>query len=152
MSSTEEKKSVKIKKVGEVWLTEETLEKNFPKNCVVNCDVIEMELKSDFPILLRQKSKVHYEVFSTSRERYRNTLNKIMQKNEEIEMEEKKSIYIPKKVKCLHCSEEIEGHPLSSEGKSCKCGKVAMCAATIVEGVLGKDYVDISAKLLNENA
>lgn len=51
---------------------------------------------------------------------------------------------INKKVKCLHCNGVIE------QNGSCNCGKVKITDGTITEGSLGKDYVDISAMLLNE--
>jgi len=53
---------------------------------------------------------------------------------------------IPKKVKCLHCHEVVE------QNGSCACGKVKLVQGTITEGSLGKDYVDISAQILNEVA
>lgn len=138
MNSTDTSKNVTIKKVGEVWVTDETLGKNFPKDCVVNCEVIDMQLDPDFPILLKQKGEVHYEVFSTSRERYRNTLNKMLQEKEMSE----------KKVKCVHCNDQIAGS--GSNLIKCRCGKVSLRGNVIVEGVEGKDFVDVSPQLLNE--
>jgi len=51
---------------------------------------------------------------------------------------------INKKVKCLHCQSVVE------HDGSCSCGKVRITNGTITEGSLGRDYVDISARLLNE--
>lgn len=51
---------------------------------------------------------------------------------------------INKKVKCVHCQSIVE------QSGSCSCGKVKIINGTITEGSLGKDYVDISAQLLNE--
>ena len=51
---------------------------------------------------------------------------------------------IVKKVKCLHCEEILEGN------KICKCGKVTLAKDVVTEGVLGKDYIDVGQKLLNE--
>lgn len=51
---------------------------------------------------------------------------------------------INKKVKCVHCQSIVE------HNGSCICGKVKVTNGTITEGILGKDYVDISAQLLNE--
>lgn len=51
---------------------------------------------------------------------------------------------IIKKVKCLHCNEIIEGN------KQCNCGKIAIATDIVTEGIEGKDYIDVSAKLLNE--
>jgi len=51
---------------------------------------------------------------------------------------------LAKKVKCVHCQSVVE-----TEGK-CTCGKVKLTDDTITEGQLGTDYVDVSAKLLNE--
>lgn len=56
---------------------------------------------------------------------------------------------ISKKVKCLHCGSVVECNEQICV-KSCSCGKVSISGEVITEGVLGKDYVDISAKLLNE--
>lgn len=53
---------------------------------------------------------------------------------------------ITKKVKCNHCGSVVE-----TEG-TCSCGKVTLSANMVVEGVLGKDYSDMSAQLLNEIA
>ena len=62
--------SDEIKKICEVWITPETLQKHFPINCIVNCRPIDMTLDPNFPILLRPKGKVHYEVFSNNKENY----------------------------------------------------------------------------------
>jgi len=67
----------KVKKIGDVWVTKETLEKTFPKSCVVSCSVMEMKIVKDFPILLRQKSVVHYEVFGKDRDAYNSVFQKI---------------------------------------------------------------------------
>ena len=53
---------------------------------------------------------------------------------------------ITKKVKCVHCSSVVE------QNGNCTCGKVKLTNGVITEGSLGKDYVDVSAVLLNENA
>ena len=55
-----------------------------------------------------------------------------------------------KKVKCLHCGEELVANLYSSDAKACKCKKVSLCGGTVVEGVEGKDWVNTSARLLNE--
>jgi len=52
---------------------------------------------------------------------------------------------IVKKIKCVHCQTIIE------ENGVCKCGKIKIVQGTIIEGALGLDYIDISAKLLNES-
>ena len=59
---------------------------------------------------------------------------------------------ITKKVRCLHCGDEIVGSNFSTESKKCKCAKVGMNGIIIIEGVEGKDYIDTSAVLLNETA
>lgn len=53
---------------------------------------------------------------------------------------------ITKKVKCVHCQTIIE------QNGNCVCGKVRLTNGVITEGALGKDFVDISAQLLNEVA
>ena len=53
---------------------------------------------------------------------------------------------IIKKIQCLKCSSIIE------ENGTCDCGKVQIINNNLItEGVLGKDYIDMSAVLLNEN-
>ena len=51
---------------------------------------------------------------------------------------------ITKKVRCIHCQSIIEHN-----GK-CNCEKVKLIDGVVIEGNLGKDYLDISARLLNE--
>jgi hypothetical protein len=51
---------------------------------------------------------------------------------------------ITKKVKCIHCQSVVE------ENGDCNCGKVKLTNGIIIEGNIGKDYIDISAVLLNE--
>jgi len=51
---------------------------------------------------------------------------------------------IIKKSKCIHCGSVVE------QNGSCNCGKVKMTNGIITEGILGKDYLDVSAQLLNE--
>lgn len=52
---------------------------------------------------------------------------------------------IAKKVRCVHCQTIIE------QNGQCVCGKVRLTNGVITEGNLGKDYVDVSAVLLNES-
>lgn len=56
-----------------------------------------------------------------------------------------------KKIKCLKCEEIVIGKKFSSEVKGCKCGSVVMRGDVVLEAVEGKDYVNVSAVLLNEN-
>jgi len=51
---------------------------------------------------------------------------------------------LKKKIKCQHCFIIIE------ENGQCDCKKVNMIQGIITEGKLGIDYIDISARLLNE--
>jgi hypothetical protein len=53
---------------------------------------------------------------------------------------------ITKKIRCLHCKTIIENNGV------CVCGKVRLTNGVITEGSLGKDFVDISAVLLNETS
>jgi len=53
---------------------------------------------------------------------------------------------IVKKIKCIHCETVVE------QNGNCNCGKVKLTNGIITEGSLGKDYVDVSAQLLNEIA
>lgn len=54
-----------------------------------------------------------------------------------------------KKVQCKHCSGVVD---LTSTvvSKRCGCGAVASTNGVIVEGVVGKDYIDVSPQLLTE--
>lgn len=56
---------------------------------------------------------------------------------------------LTKKIKCLHCEETLECNNAVCTAK-CGCGKVSLNNGIITEGVQGKDYIDISPKLLNE--
>jgi hypothetical protein len=51
---------------------------------------------------------------------------------------------LKKKIQCVHCHEIIDGN------KRCSCGKVVIVNNIIVEGMIGKDYIDLSQQLLNE--
>ena len=75
MSSTD---SRKVKKVGEVWITPETLKLRFPKDCIVDCDPVDMSLSREFPILLRPVvgDNVKYEVYAKQREDFDKVLRK----------------------------------------------------------------------------
>ena len=55
---------------------------------------------------------------------------------------------IDKKIKCVHCGNEIvvDGLP---EGR-CACGTIVVTNGIITEGVVGTDWIDISPILLNE--
>ena len=55
-----------------------------------------------------------------------------------------------KKIKCVHCEEEIIVDDMSTTKVECKCGKISMINGVITEGTQGIDWVDISPKLLNE--
>ncbi len=74
-------KSKKIKKVGEIWMTKKTLERYVPEDCVVNKNSKEINLKNDFPIILRFKSGIKYEVFAENRNKYEIFLRKLKFKN-----------------------------------------------------------------------
>lgn len=56
---------------------------------------------------------------------------------------------LTKKVKCLHCKQELECKDTICT-VTCNCGKVNINSGIITEGVQGKDYIDVSPKLLNE--
>lgn len=71
----------RVKKIGDIWVTPETLNIYFPKECVVKCNVIEMKLSENFPILLRKKTKIQYEVFGRKRKDYERVLSKIKEAN-----------------------------------------------------------------------
>lgn len=58
-----------MKKVGSIFITPETLEVHFPKNCVVNCPPIEMKI-NNFPICLKPVNGIEYEVYAENRKQY----------------------------------------------------------------------------------
>ena len=55
-----------IKKIANIWVTPETLDARFPKNCVVECDVLDMRIDDTFPILLKKAEGIQYEVYAKS--------------------------------------------------------------------------------------
>ena len=57
---------------------------------------------------------------------------------------------IDKKIKCVHCGQEIKINPLSTIVIKCACGKITLNNGIITEGSQGIDWVDISPQLLNE--
>ena len=57
---------------------------------------------------------------------------------------------IEKKIKCTHCNTEIVVECTDVCVRKCNCGVVAVNNGIITEGSQGIDWVDISAKLLNE--
>ena len=56
---------------------------------------------------------------------------------------------ISKKIKCIHCNTILECTETHCV-KTCSCKKVSLNGEIITEGVCGKDYLDVSPKLLNE--
>lgn len=56
---------------------------------------------------------------------------------------------IQKKIKCVHCNQEITVDPLATTPTKCNCGKIAMNNGVITEGSQGVDWVDVSPQLLN---
>ena len=67
-----------VKKVGEVWITPETLKLRFPKDCVIECDPVDMNLSKEFPIVLRpvEGDDVKYEVYAKTRRDFDRILRK----------------------------------------------------------------------------
>jgi len=57
-------------------------------------------------------------------------------------------VKIDKKIKCVHCDNEILVDGVM-EGK-CTCGAVVVTNGVITEGAIGTDWVDVSPILLNE--
>ena len=57
---------------------------------------------------------------------------------------------IDKKIRCIHCNQEIVVNPLSTIVQKCHCGKLTLNNGIITEGAQGVDWVDISPQLLNE--
>lgn len=51
---------------------------------------------------------------------------------------------IKKKVKCMHCNGVVE------HSGSCNCGSIVMVEGVVNGAYAGKDYIDISPRLLNE--
>lgn len=88
-----------VKKVGEVWMTPQTLEKHFPKECVVECTPVSLSAEANvkrkdcvvnvpcmkigankqkkFPIRFVRKDGIKYEVYARSREEYEAILQRI---------------------------------------------------------------------------
>jgi len=56
---------------------------------------------------------------------------------------------LKKRIKCIHCDDTLECNDTVCV-KTCFCGKISLNCGVITEGVLGKDYIDVSQKLLNE--
>ena len=56
---------------------------------------------------------------------------------------------INKKIKCIHCGQELTLDNTSTTAIKCGCGKVATNNGVITEGAQGTDWVDISPQLLN---
>lgn len=56
---------------------------------------------------------------------------------------------IQKKIKCVHCNQEITVDPLSTTPTKCSCGKITLNNGVITEGAQGVDWVDVSPQLLN---
>ncbi len=56
---------------------------------------------------------------------------------------------IDKKIKCVHCNQEMVVDATSVVVTKCSCGKIAMNNGVITEGAQGSDWVDISPQLLN---
>ena len=84
MSSMEEK----IKKVGEIWVTSQTLSAYFPHDCVVNCKPIEMKLNKNFPVLLKKSKGIKYEIYAKDREDYNVILDRNKNSNAKKENED----------------------------------------------------------------
>jgi len=53
-----------------------------------------------------------------------------------------------KKIKCVHCDNEILVDGVST--KQCTCGSIVVTNGVITEGAIGVDWVDVSPMLLNE--
>ena len=56
---------------------------------------------------------------------------------------------IDKKIKCIHCDQEITVNPTATVPETCSCGKIALNNGIITEGAQGVDWVDVSQQLLN---
>ena len=84
-----------IKKIGECWITPETLSAYVPRDCVVNCEPIDMKIKDNFPALFKPVDNIKYEVYGKDREDYEdameNVRNKITIKGYNDELERQKS-------------------------------------------------------------
>jgi hypothetical protein len=71
----------KIKKIKDVFITPKTLNKNFPKSCVVvGCDSIDIKIDSDddLKFRLRKVDGIRYEVFSTDERHFNIYLQRVV--------------------------------------------------------------------------
>lgn len=66
-----------IKKIGEIWITPQTLKEHFPHDCVVHCEPLEMKINKTFPVFLKKSDGIKYDVYGKNREDYDVVLNKI---------------------------------------------------------------------------
>jgi recombinational DNA repair protein (RecF pathway) len=54
-----------------------------------------------------------------------------------------------RKIKCVHCGQNISIVATSTTIGRCSCGKVAHVNGVIIEGSQGIDWLDVSPVLLN---
>jgi predicted Zn-ribbon and HTH transcriptional regulator len=135
-----------VKKVGEMWITPETLDNHIPKNCIVDCKVIDMKLNNSFPLLLRPviNSKVKYEIFAKSRKAYEDWKH-----SERKNKKKEPNMLVEKKIRCKHCGSIVTA--VAGMCVSCSCGKCTICeTGSVREAILHKDYEDLSRQLLSE--
>ena len=69
----------KIKKVGEIWVTPNTLSVRFPKPCIIENkkDLTFENILEEFPILLKKMEGIKYAVYAENRENYNKVINRV---------------------------------------------------------------------------
>lgn len=55
-----------------------------------------------------------------------------------------------KKIKCNHCGAIIVADKYDNNPKGCSCGKVTLIKESVISGVCGSDWTDVSPILLTE--
>jgi len=57
---------------------------------------------------------------------------------------------ITKKIKCNHCGAVVTADKYNNAPIKCTCGTVTLIKESVVSGVCGSDYTDVTPMLLTE--
>lgn len=72
-----------VKKIGNIWVSKNTISKHFPKDCIVEGEIAEIKMTPHRPFILKKdnNSTIKYEIYSDDKNAYKKYKTKLQEED-----------------------------------------------------------------------